>query len=850
MRRIITFLVATVVALSSFADTFRYSFSAQPLAKALSLMADEHPEIEINFIYNELENYKTSARVDTSDPYEALRKIIGFNPIAIIQKGNIFYIEALQHGTYCYTGRAVGTDNEPVVAATVMLLAPKDSAVITYGITDETGRFAIPCDHQNVIAKLTCVGYRTTYKKAQALQLGTIYMMKSIVKLNEVTVEGDNSFLAPDKNVYIPSGRQKKFSQNVADLLLQMSIPQIQVNPASHSITDNGGIPVAVYINEMPATREELNGVRIADVKRVEYLEFPNDPRFHGEKRVINLIMQKYEYGGYTKFSVNENFLTGLSNQENIFSRLYYKRMTYDVFTSTSNRESYHTGSSTTGSYSLIGDDGQDYNLIRKETTDASHFKENKYPVSFRATYAADKIQIRNTIGFVYTGVPVSTRKGVLSCSSDASSYTFSQTNPNHSNSLSYSGSYFMALPKRFYLDIAPRLSYTHGNYSYNYTSDIQQIERTTRENVYDWRIDAFLKNQIGSKHIFSYGIIGGDYLSRLHYEGSASYNDRFSNSFCGGQIAYNYIFKKWSFYIDGGLLHEKSEINGKTLSDTYPFTHINLNFSESNHNQTTAYFQYAASSPGIEMKSSDVLRQNEFMYITGNPLLKNSRHITLNLYHTWIPSKRFSINVSNNFFENFNRQTTIYNHYNNGAAIIRSYINNGNYLNDNVVVNAKWSGFNNKLQLSLTPQWNFYKSTGLYSRTLSDFTTAAQIVAYIGNVSISGYYRSQSNSLGLDRFEAYSAQYHNRNYHSVWVTWAISEWKIRFDAINFFNRGWTTSSQHIDAPLYKADVVNIGTSSHARIKISATYTFGYGKKVNRGNEVGEQSGASSAILK
>ena len=40
------------------------------------------------------------------------------------------------------------------------------------------------------------------------------------------------------------------------------------------------------------------------------------------------------------------------------------------------------------------------------------------------------------------------------------------------------------------------------------------------------------------------------------------------------------------------------------------------------------------------------------------------------------------------------------------------------------------------------------------------------------------------------------------------------------------------------------------GTNSHARLNLSVTYTFGYGKKVQRGNEVGEQSGASSAILK
>lgn len=48
----------------------------------------------------------------------------------------------------------------------------------------------------------------------------------------------------------------------------------------------------------------------------------------------------------------------------------------------------------------------------------------------------------------------------------------------------------------------------------------------------------------------------------------------------------------------------------------------------------------------------------------------------------------------------------------------------------------------------------------------------------------------------------------------------------------------------------YNEQQTIIGTSSHPRINFTATYTFGYGKKVQRGNEVGEQSGAASAILK
>ena len=74
--------------------------------------------------------------------------------MSVVEKRGICYVEALQRGKYVYMGRAIGQNREPVVAATVMLLAPRDSSVITYGITDDAGRFVIPCDRQRVIGKV------------------------------------------------------------------------------------------------------------------------------------------------------------------------------------------------------------------------------------------------------------------------------------------------------------------------------------------------------------------------------------------------------------------------------------------------------------------------------------------------------------------------------------------------------------------------------------------------------------------------------------------------------------------------------------------------------------------------
>ena len=180
MRTILTIILAVITYISASAYKYSYTFNNTPISEAIVRISKDHPDVNISFIYKELDNYRTSARIHTDDLYDALRTTVGLNPISIIKKNQDYYIEALQHGKFCYKGRVVGSDNEPVVAATVMLLAPKDSTVITYGITDEAGRFSIPCDRQGVIGKLTCRGYKTKTKRFDAFSLGTILMSRRL----------------------------------------------------------------------------------------------------------------------------------------------------------------------------------------------------------------------------------------------------------------------------------------------------------------------------------------------------------------------------------------------------------------------------------------------------------------------------------------------------------------------------------------------------------------------------------------------------------------------------------------------------------------------------------------------
>ena len=142
--------------------------------------------------------------------------------------------------------------------------------------------------------------------------------------LPEVMVQAQLQETSAKSSVYTPTIRQKEVAQNAIDLLRQLAISQISINLMSNKVTTTTGEGVSLFINYIPASSEDIDGLLTTDVRRVEYLDFPTDPRFQGREHVVHFIVHKYEYGGYTKLSVNENFLTGLSSNVSVFSKFAY----------------------------------------------------------------------------------------------------------------------------------------------------------------------------------------------------------------------------------------------------------------------------------------------------------------------------------------------------------------------------------------------------------------------------------------------------------------------------------------------------------------------------------------------
>ena len=847
MKNILLVIMAALYAVASHADTFTYRFNHTLLSEALSRIAEQHPDVQINFIYNELDKYKTSAHINTDDAFQALKQTISLNPVSVTKNKGRYYIEALQHGKFCYTGRVIGSDNEPVVAATVMLLAPKDSTVITYGITDVAGRFSIPCDMQGVIGKLSCLGYKTTIKRFNAFSTGTTLMEEQAVSLGTVTVEADNAHLYSDKSVYMPTATQKNASQSGSELLNHMAIPQLGII-SGNSITTNGGKPVAVFIDYLPASENDLLAMRVSDVKRVEYLEYPSDPRLQGNPYVINFIMQQYEYGGYAKAYGFGTSLNG--HQEQIIGnvRMQYKRMTYDLMGSAYNSGSSHTGSDMTETFRLPQDDGTVEQFERISELESSKRHRNNYYLIFKATYNSDKVQASTLINSNLDRQPNTVQNGKVRYSNiiyPPSEY-YSVTD-NFSKFISYNGYYFFVLPKNNSITFTPKYSLSHTHQSSDYLeAGHSSILNSAVDNTNSLSGDVKFKHDFG-KFGSLLGFVKGSYqYNRTSYSGSAIGLDRAKSSRIGLGANYEVSVNKVRGRIGFGWDWDRLQFGSSVDRRNAPSFDASIQYSPNGRHSFSAIFQYESWLPSPNFKSDQVITASPFLKYTGNPNLFPAKSYDFDFSYTWIPNNNYSLSAYS--WGWIVKDRYAYDYEADGNGVIRTIKQPmGSYAQGIYGIKGTARFFDRSLVLTGNLSQLFNHNGKPYDVNHFHIYYTLRMAYYLKNwnfgltyISPIGTWDGMMNGIWQRDKEDYYLQ----------VGWSKSNLNISALIMNIGRWNWMDAKRVMNSEYYSTMQTLVNGNSHALVKITATYTLGFGKKVGRDNEPQISGSASSGILK
>ena len=839
-------ICAMSVYVMAFAETFSYRFTSTPLPKAIQRIMENHPDLDINFIYNELENYNTSATVNADNACDAIRQTIGLNPVTVVRSKSTYYIEALQHGKYVFTGKAIGTDDEPVVAATVLLLAPRDSTVVTYGITDATGRFSIPCDRQKVIAKLSCLGYKTTYVLCNTFDIGTIIMPARAVNLGAITVEAEHSQLYSDRTTYIPTQRQKNASQTGDELLAHMAIPQLGMI-TNGNITTNSGRNVAIYIDFLPASENELKAMNVKDVRKVEFYTSPSDPRFQGNEYVVNFIMQQYEYGGYVKGFGHLNLI---SNSEQLLgsTRFQYKKMKYDFIASGWNMNSSHYGSDITETFRLPDESGKLADFDRHSSTTKSKTENQQYFAGIKATYTSDKIMASTEIDGNASNKPHNDIDGIVSYSRDVyPTSTYSSTLDEKSRFISFMGYYYFKLSEKNSLTFTPYYVYSHTEQSSSYIENaFRGIFNSAVDNTNQLRANLSFNHDLGSFGNLLAFTRGSYEYNRTSYSGSVSSFDKAKSVRVGGGVTYS--ISKDNFYGLAGFGYDFDQLKFKDIEENTasPWADLTLRLLIKKKHSLSVIFHYSTWQPSPSYKSDNIITSSPFLKYTGNPALSPVKSYDIGLDYAWIPNSRFNMAAFAQGWFVGNRYAFDYEPTAEGILrTIKQPI--GSFANIKYGVNATASFLDNNLNLTAqVAQIRNYDGEP-FNQNHSFIYWHARIRYYLKNWNFSLAYISD-NADTEGRTNGFWTK--NKNDWQLSISWVGGNWNVKTNIINMTRWNWRSGSRKMHSQYYSVNELIYNGSSHALIQISATYTFGYGKKVQNDNEPYVSGNASSGILK
>lgn len=846
MKRLFVFFAVMLCVLAAFAQKFSYRFNHTPLADALTQIAEQHPDIHINFIYNELDKYPVTATVRTNDAYDMLRQLIGLNPVSVIRSKDRYYVEALQHGKFVYHGRVVSNDKEPVAGATVMLLAPKDSTVITYGIADADGRFSIPCDSRGVIAKLSCIGYRTTYRHCPDFNCGTIVMPVHTIKLGQVNVEAQTATVYTDKTVFIPTTRQKNASQTGADLIDHMGIPQLKVS-LSGNISTNSGSPVGVYIDFIPASAEDLKAMCLADVRRVEYYENPTDPRMQGHTFAINYVMAKYEYGGYVKGMGVGNLLS-YSEQLLANVRLQKKKMTYDLMGYGFNSDHSHTGSELTETFRLPQPDSGIKTFDRYSKTTSSKDSHQQYFAAFRATYNSDHIKASTQINGSIDRRPKSDRSGTVTYTATdypASEYTSALF--NSSKFISYSGYYFFSLPKSNTLTFTPKYMYSHTQQNSSYLeSGYAPILNNATDNTNQLRADLKYTHDFGKYGNILTFVRGSYEYNRTRYTGSVESYDSAKTSRIGVGANYNINVGDFRGSVGCGWDWDRLQFGDLIDKPSAPWFDLSLRYTIKQKHSLSTVFHYSTWAPDPSYKSENIISATYLLSYTGNPALVPDKSYDLGLFYSWYPNNNYSFSAFATSWIMGDRY--VYDYEATPTGILRTIKQPlGSFMKTEYGISATLRFLNRNLVFTGEISHQLNHNGTPYNINHSYIDWYARVRYYLNDWNFSLTYISDQ---GKPDGAINGIWVKTKNDWYLTIGWANTNWNVKANILNMTRWNWRSDRRTMHSKYYDTVEQVYNGSSHALIQLTATYTFGFGKKVNCDNEPSVSGSAASAILK
>ncbi|MDE6769106.1 MAG: outer membrane beta-barrel family protein, partial [Muribaculaceae bacterium] len=498
--------------------------------------------------------------------------------------------------------------------------------------------------------------------------------------------------------------------------------------------------------------------------------------------------------------------------------------------------------------YRLPQPDGEIKEFNRFTNTTSSRHENQWYYATFRAIYNSDNIQASSQIEGRIDNNPHKDQSGSVTYSANAfPASNYSSALRERSKNISYKGQYFFSLPKSNSITFSPTLGYSHTNQnSYYFEDGFNAIYNGATDNTGRIRGDLRYNHNFAKAGNIN-GFIRGIYISNhTDYSGSAIASDRAVTSRVGAGISYSVVLGNFYGATGFGWDWDRFKFGKMVDRQSYPWYDLSLQYTLKQKHSFSTVFHYSNWPPSPNLKSDIIVQSSPFMRYTGNPNLTPHVSYDFSFDYTWIPNNNYSFSAYGWGWAVDKRYA--YDYEATPTGILRTIKQPiGSFIQGKYGVTWTMRFFDRSLIFSGNLSQILNHNGKPYDANHSAIDWYARLRYYINNWAFTLTYSSPTES---SEDSMNGKWIRNRSFWYVTIGWSNDKWNIRGDLFNLTRWDWKDQSISMKSPYYSTSEVLINGNSRAFIQLSATYTFGFGKKVKRDNEPTVSNSTSSGILK
>ena len=283
----------------SYAQRITRQYNNVSFSAALKDLNARQHRYTINFVYDELEDFRVTKSIRNQSVPDAIMQLIGFYPIRMTQVEDNIMVECMQKTTLRYKGRIVDESGNAAEYANITLLSPIDSTIVGHGVSNENGSFVIPCNSRKVLARITYVGYKTISRIYSNPEMGIIKLQPEMMIIKGVVVKGERPQYKMSPGGVEVAVEHTLLSKMANTFDVLNLLPRVSVNGQKISVFGKG-TPIVYINNKRVNDNNEIVNITPDNIKSISVITSPGAEYDAEVESVIRIRTKERRANGFS----------------------------------------------------------------------------------------------------------------------------------------------------------------------------------------------------------------------------------------------------------------------------------------------------------------------------------------------------------------------------------------------------------------------------------------------------------------------------------------------------------------------------------------------------------------------